>query len=131
MGYSSLSGIEDMYFGAPAIVRQYAKELRKRETLAEKTLWLHLRNRKLSGFKFRRQHPISLYIVDFFCVEKKLSIEVDGSVHDSEEAYNNDSVRTEALDELGVHEIRFSNYEVQTKITEVLNKIELALDSIP
>jgi very-short-patch-repair endonuclease len=58
-----------------------ARRLRKTETAAEKRLWAHLRNRRLAGLKFRRQHPLGRRVVDFFCVEAKLAVELDGSGH--------------------------------------------------
>ena len=61
---------------------QYGRELRQESTEVEKLLWTELRNRKLNGLKFRRQHPLDKFIVDFYCNEKKLVVELDGGVHD-------------------------------------------------
>jgi very-short-patch-repair endonuclease len=71
----------DFYFGASATTKALAAELRKNMTDAEKVLWQQLRNRKLGDLKFRRQHPVGIFILDFYCHEKKLAIEVDGGIH--------------------------------------------------
>jgi len=70
---------------ASAKIFQHAKALRRSSTEAEERLWVELRNKKLKGLKFRRQHPIDKWIVDFYCHEKKLVIELDGSVHNEKE----------------------------------------------
>ena len=75
----------DFYFGASATTKALAAEMRKNMTYAEKVLWQQLRNRKLDDLKFRRQHPVAIFILDFYCHEKKLAIEVDGGIHNNEE----------------------------------------------
>ena len=62
-------------------IKKFARSLRKNSTNAENLIWFHLRNRRLNGFKFKRQHVIGRYIVDFVCIEKKLIIELDGGQH--------------------------------------------------
>jgi very-short-patch-repair endonuclease len=79
-----------------------AKELRKSMTEAEEILWKHLRNNKLNGLKFRRQHPLDIYIADFYCHQKKLIIEIDGGVHDTPEQEEYDNGRTFELEEKGL-----------------------------
>jgi len=101
-----------------------AKDLRKNETEAEKLLWDKLKNNQLGGFKFRRQHPISLYIADFYCHKLKLIIEIDGGYHFTKEQISKDEERTEILDFNGVNVIRFSNDEVLSNIDNVLNEIK-------
>ena len=71
----------DMYYGASLEVMEKAKILGKSETDAEKILWERLRNKQLLGLKFRRQHPINIFIVDFYCHKIKLVVEVDGKIH--------------------------------------------------
>ena len=90
-----------------------ARVLRKNSTPAERTVWRWLRNHTFFGFKFRRQHPIANYIVDFYCVELKLAIEVDGGVHDvpSRQAYDID--RSCELSKLGITVIRVRNEHVR------------------
>src|SRR6187551_1044357 len=93
------------------------RRLRRRSTDAEMVLWLSLRDRRLSGFKFVRQEAIDCYIVDFVCREKKLIIEVDGGQH-SESA--SDRVRDEALQALGYQVLRFWNSDVLKNKSGVL-----------
>ena len=102
----------------------YARHLRKNPTKAEKFLWRVLRNRRFHGYKFRRQHPVSnIYILDFYCEEKKLAIELDGQHHLEELQIKYDDDRSHALGLLGIKVIRFSNDEVLNKTRMVLRKI--------
>ncbi|WP_461634355.1 endonuclease domain-containing protein [Labilibaculum euxinus] len=94
-------------------------------TKSEKLLWTEIRNRKLNGLKFRRQHPINIFIADFYCHEIKLVIELDGNIHDSEENKEYDEGRTAELEYLGVKVIRFTNEEVINSMTNVLAKIKV------
>ncbi len=103
-------------------IRQFARELRQPQTPAEATLWRHLRNRNLK-YKFRRQHPIDFFIIDFYCAEAKLLIETDGDSHLAKEQMEYDQARTEYLEELGYKVIRFTNDDVRYTINEVLNEI--------
>lgn len=96
-----------------------AKLLRTTGTDAEHKLWYHLRARRLSGFKFRCQHPIPPYVVDFYCDELKLVIELDGSQHDEEI----DSTRTHALERQGLLVLRFWDNQVLEEIEAVLEAI--------
>ena len=96
-------------------------------TPAEKLLWNRLRNRQLSGFKFRRQHPTDSYILDFYCPEKHLAIEIDGDSH--EERLRYDQIRTEFLKKYGYKVIRFSNHQVHFEINSVLDEILQACNS--
>jgi len=72
---------DKLFFDSSKHIVENAKALRQRQTETEEILWTFLRNRKLAGFKFRRQHYIKNYIVDFYCAEKLLSIEIDGEIH--------------------------------------------------
>ena len=87
------------------------------------------RNRALAGFKFRRQHPFCPYIVDFYCADARLAVEVDGDTHDSVEEVRRDAVRTEELRRRGVRVLRFSNLDVVRDIDLVLAAILDALES--
>jgi very-short-patch-repair endonuclease len=89
---------EGMWKGAPTSSFGKAKDLRKTETEAEKLLWKNLKNNQLGGFKFRRQHPISLYIADFYCHKLKLIIEIDGGYHFTKEQIPKDEERTKILE---------------------------------
>jgi very-short-patch-repair endonuclease len=102
-----------------------ARRLRGDSTDAERALWRRLRDRRLEGRKFRRQVPMGRYIVDFFCLEAKLIVEVDGGQHDWERA--KDEVRTQYLESLGFRVIRFWNNDVLGNITGVLEQILIAL----
>lgn len=108
----------------PPELLHFARELRKNQTPAEELLWQLLRNRKLNNWKFRRQHPIQDgFILDFFCAETKLAIEIDGGYHKAATQREYDEVRTKELEKYGVRIIRFDNEEVLKNTQEVLEKI--------
>jgi very-short-patch-repair endonuclease len=109
---------------APRPIRQRARELRQEMTPAEELLWERLRNRKLAGFKFRRQHPINRFVVDFYCAACKLIVEVDGGIHDQQS--ERDIVRAEELEQHGYHLIRFRNEQVLHNLQNVLAAIQTA-----
>ena len=108
-------------------LKPFARENRKNQTAAENLLWENIRNRNINDCKFRRQHTIGGFIVDFVCLEKKLVIEIDGGYHLDEEQKKYDESRTEYLNEQGFNEIRFSNDEVLHDMHEVLGKIKKEL----
>lgn len=120
-----------MFYGAPPEIFQRAKLLRNRLTPAERVLWEHVRKNQLKGYKFRRQHPIRYWIVDFYCHTGKLVIEVDNSVHATIEQRQYDAARTEQLELLGLRVLRFDNAEVYCCIEEVLNTIQIWLPYPP
>ncbi len=101
--------------------RDEARRLRREQTDAEYTLWTQLRARKFLGLKFRRQHPIGSYIVDFCCIDKQLIIELDGSQHLDSAEY--DERRTNFLAGQGFRVIRFWNHEVLLALEDVLQKV--------
>lgn len=103
---------------------EYGRMLRQETTKAEEVLWEQIRNKKLKGLKFRRQHPLKNYVADFYCHEKKLVIEVDGAVHATEDNVEYDKGRTYELQEVGVTVIRFWNDEVLNDMEKVLAKIK-------
>jgi len=104
------------------------RTLRKEMTNAEHNLWQVLRDRQMSGLKFRRQHPFGQYMPDFVCLEKKLVIEVDGGQHQQQLAY--DARRTEALSAAGFQVLRFWNNEVLQEIEAVREKIWMVAEEI-
>jgi very-short-patch-repair endonuclease len=110
-------------------LRQKARILRKNMTDAERAIWQSVRNRQLSGFKFRRQRPIGPYIVDFVCAEKKIIIEIDGGQH----ALNteHDDKRSEFLRNEGYRVLRFWNSDVLKEKNAVLEEILLNLKGSP
>jgi very-short-patch-repair endonuclease len=105
-----------------ASVRNRAKELRQRATPAEKILLEQLRGRRLLGLKFRLQHPIDTYIVDFYCPAHCSVVEFEGEIHQYQGEI--DQTRTDQLDEKGYKVIRFWNYEVENQLDIVLKTIE-------
>jgi very-short-patch-repair endonuclease len=115
------------YFGASIEILSRAGELRKSMTRSEKILWQKLRNKKLNGYHFRRQHPIDTFIVDFFCYEAMLVIEVDGNVHQEPTQAEYDFERTRILNCHKIQVLRFSNYQVEKEIDTVLNIIDAEL----
>lgn len=104
-------------------LKERCREMRKNPTEAERVLWERLRDRRLNGHKFRRQHPIGGYVVDFYCIEAYLGIEVDGGVHLNKEQAENDRQRSEDLARMGISILRFWNSEVLADIEGVLNRI--------
>jgi very-short-patch-repair endonuclease len=104
-----------------------SRELRNEPTEAEKKLWAHLRRVQL-GAKFRRQHPLGPFILDFYCHGAKLAVEVDGGGHSEKEQAEYDAERTDALSAEGIRVLRFWNSEVMENIEGVLEKIREALE---
>ena len=107
----------------------FARRLRRHQTDVERKLWYELRNRRLSKFKFRRQQPIGPYIVDFFCSEKGLVVELDGSQHAETENREKDDVRTAFLKSRGYKVLRFWNHELNQNLDGVVETIFGALVS--
>ena len=106
-------------------MKQKCRYLRKNQTDVEKLVWEQLRNRRLEGLKFRRQHPIEHYIVDFVCLERKLIIELDGGQHGEKVKY--DERRTSCLQSRGYRVIRFWNHDVVNHLEVVLREIYKAV----
>ncbi|MEI6456391.1 MAG: endonuclease domain-containing protein [bacterium] len=104
--------------------------LRKKMTEAEKMIWGEIKNRKFMKLKFRRQHPIHLYIADFYCHEKRLIIEIDGGIHNSVEIKENDQNRSAELDRSGVSVVRFSNEKIMNNLSEVLLELKVYIEKI-
>ena len=117
----------DQFEPVPADLLAFARELRQRHTDAEKLLWALLRNRGLGGFKFRRQHPVDPYVLDFYCPEKRLGIELDGAQHDLPQAKRRDERRSASLLKQGIRVVRFPNQEVLADTQSVLKTIWRAL----
>ena len=102
------------------------KDLRNNSTPEEDVLWFYLKHSK-TGFKFRRQHSIGGYIVDFYCPLKRLVVEIDGPQHFGKENIEYDKIRTEFFDGLDIQVIRFNNIDINKDINIVLGKISLEL----
>ena len=117
-------------------IKKHARELRQNVTDSEKELWEQLRNRRLSGYKFLRQHPIiykadykglNYFIADFYCDAKKTVIELDGSIHAEKEEY--DQFRDEEMKLLGLHVLRLKNEEL-SEMNTVIEKIRSYLNTL-
>lgn len=119
----------NMHYGAAKKTFQLAAYLRNQMTPSENLLWHHLRNSS-TGYKFRPQHPIWRFVVDFYCHEVKLVVEVDGSIHDLENIRLNDEDREKILSDFGLKIIRFSNEQVCDHIGFVVDQIQLTIADI-
>jgi valyl-tRNA synthetase len=111
------------------LLKALAEEIKNNITEAEAALWEALRGKQLDEYKFRRQHPIDQFIVDFVCLKKQLIVEIDGGYHNDPEIQKADKIRTEILESLGYKVIRFSNEEVLHKREKVLESISQTLKS--
>ncbi|HEX6171850.1 MAG TPA: endonuclease domain-containing protein [Chitinophagaceae bacterium] len=118
-----------MFYKADPLIFSNAREFRNKLTPAEQTLWLRLKEH-FPEYKFRRQHPISIYIADFYCHKLKLVIEIDGSIHDSTEAKLNDEKRQKDLENLNLTVIRFTNEQVKTEIESVIEIITSIIEKL-
>jgi very-short-patch-repair endonuclease len=118
-----------MFYGTYARNFEYARQNRNKPTPAEDVLWSALKNKQLKGLKFRRQHPIGVFIVDFYCHTTQLAIELDGAYHLEANQQEYDQHRTMMLQEAGIDEIRFSNEVVLNDLESVLKKILEVIES--
>jgi len=108
--------------------KEYRKELRNSPTVAETVLWNHLKDRQLDGTKFRRQSSVGPYIVDFFCPERRVVVELDGARHFGPTAGDYDDRRTRYLEERGIKVIRFENRRLYRDLEGVLEEIKRTLN---
>ncbi|GGY76110.1 endonuclease domain-containing protein [Marinobacter zhanjiangensis] len=108
--------------------RKFAKNLRKNMTDAERLLWRHLRDKRIQGAKFRRQHPLGPYVVDFVELNHRLIVEADGGHHNES---SRDSVRDAWLIQQGFQVLRFWNHDIQGQTEVVLEEIYRALRASP
>ncbi|MBQ4449422.1 MAG: DUF559 domain-containing protein [Prevotella sp.] len=114
-----------MAYAAPdryELLKEYARKNRNNMTLGEKALWSSLRN-KFLGHRFYRQYIIADYIVDFLCHESGVIIEVDGGYHSEPRQAEDDELRTQRLEQLGFHVLRFSNEEILENLEDVEDRI--------
>ena len=117
------------WYTTPALwkkLKPLAREKRHKTTPAEDKLWQHLRNRQICEIKFRRQYGIDRFIVDFFAVKQRLAIEVDGPIHNH--IVEEDAIRQEFIESLGIRMLRFSNDEVLDDIESVIGQITATLE---
>ncbi|MDD4333421.1 MAG: endonuclease domain-containing protein [Patescibacteria group bacterium] len=109
---------------------QLAREFRKVPTKSEKIIWNVLRNRQFMNLKFRRQHLSSGYLLDFYCDELNLAIEIDGSVHDNEEQTKYDEERQKAIEEKKIKFIRIKTEDVENNLNNVLKDLTTQISSL-
>lgn len=112
---------KQMYFGAKPSIFDKATSLRNHPTKAEEILWERLKGRQICGVRFRRQHPLDIFITDFYCHAARLVVELDGEIHCKQKEY--DVARTGEINNFEVQVIRFKNEEVFTQIDSVVLKI--------
>ena len=105
----------------------FVRQLRRDQTDAEKLLWYSLRNRQLFGLKFRRQYPVGPYVLDFYCYQYKLCVELDGGQHYESPGIQHDEQRQAFLTLHGIHTLRFSNHDVLQNLEGVLLQIAEAV----
>lgn len=111
------------------LAKARCRELRKRPTKAEEIFWCKVRNRQFHGLKFYRQYPLffdllgkeTFYIADFYCHEKRLAVELDGGIHDRQK--EQDKLRDEVIENLGIEVVRMSNIEVLENIDNVMERL--------
>ena len=111
-----------MYFGAKPNIFEKAKALRKNMTKSENMLWEKVKNKQILNLRFRRQHPLDIFIADFYCHEARLVIELDGDIHKTQKEY--DEGRTAELERFDIQVIRFKNEEVENNMETVIKRIE-------
>jgi very-short-patch-repair endonuclease len=107
--------------GSTRTVEQAARTMRREPTAAEQALWGALQKKQVAGLKFRQQHPVGRFVLDFYCASCKLAVEVDGDVHD--EQTERDAERTKVLERYGYYVLRFRNEQVLNELPEVVQEI--------
>jgi len=112
---------KSMYYGATPSTFEKARQLRNKMTPEEELLWNKLKGKQICNVRFRRQHPVNIFIADFYCHTAKLVIELDGKIHLNNKEY--DEERTQIMEELGLEVIRFNNSEINTKIEKIIERI--------
>ena len=120
----------NMFYGASPPVFEKAKMLRLNMTRHEKLLWEELKSNKISGLRFKAQHPIDTFVVDYYCHKIKLVVEVDGESHDSRDQKEYDQMRTDVLKALGIAVLRFRNGQIENSLKEVIKVIKEKCNSL-
>ncbi len=113
-----------MFYNAKPHIFEIAKALRNNMTNSELALWEKLKGKQMLGLRFRPQHPIDIFIADFYCHPIKLVIEIDGGIHKTTEQKEYDIGRTAELNYWGIEVIRFTNEEIENKVNQVIKGIE-------
>jgi len=114
---------KNMYFGAKPVVMELAKSFRNAMTYHEELLWKKLKGKQICGVRFRRQHPISFFIADFYCHEALLVVEVDGEIHVNKT--DHDDGRSAEMEKYDIKVIRFANFEIENSLEQVIESIEM------
>jgi very-short-patch-repair endonuclease len=130
MVYLGKSKTKDMFVSAKPELFRFARTMRKEPTESERILWERLRKMRSEGFIFRRQHPIDIFITDFYCHKIRLVIEVDGEIHDQVKAQEYDDGRSGELERYGLKVIRFKNEEILDDINLVMSRIHSTINEI-
>lgn len=112
-------------YQTPDYIIKLAQQMRRNMTRCEKILWDRIKEKKLDGYKFRRQHPVHRYILDFYCHEKRFAIEVDGDIHKERKDY--DEYRDLFLQSAGIRTVRVTNKEILDDIDMAIEKIKKLL----
>ena len=110
-----------MYFKATPGILENARKLRKNMTDSEELLWNKLKGKQICGLRFRRQHPIDIFIADFYCHAARLVVEIDGEIHCMSDEY--DKGKTSEMEKFDIPVIRFTNEELVNNIEAVIGKI--------
>lgn len=120
----------NMFYGASRNTFEKAHALRSNMTSAELVLWKKLKDRRIFKVRFRRQHPVDIFVLDFYCHELKLAIEVDGEIHYKSETLEYDKGRTHDLEKLGIKLIRFTNEQIFNNLDEVQKVIHNSINDL-
>nr|WP_319267504.1 endonuclease domain-containing protein [uncultured Draconibacterium sp.] len=112
---------KQMYFGATAVTLKKARQLRSRMTPSEVIIWEKLKNKQICGVRFRRQHPIEIFIVDFYCHAAKLVVEIDGKIHLATKDYDNE--RTKEINKYNILILRYTNDEITNNLNKIIKEI--------
>ena len=110
--------------------KEKRRKLRRDQTFCEKVVWIYLRDRKTLGYKFRRQYSVDHYVIDFYCPELKLAVELDGSIHDEPDQKVYDAYRQKYLEKYGITFCRITNDELMGNANMAFNKIEAAIKNL-
>ncbi|PKP31948.1 MAG: hypothetical protein CVT99_06995 [Bacteroidetes bacterium HGW-Bacteroidetes-16] len=121
----SIGNNVSMFYDAKPHIFENAKILRKHMTSSEQKLWNHLRGKQILGLRFRPQHPMDIYIADFYCHPIKLVIEVDGAYHKSVDQKEHDFGREIELNDLGIKVIRYTNEMIENDLDSVITQIKV------
>jgi very-short-patch-repair endonuclease len=114
----------EFFYGATPEIFLRAAELRRNMTKAEDLLWGELKNKKMLGLTFRRQHPVNIFIADFYCHKARLVIEIDGSIHEVDGHKEKDQGREDEFEKFGITTIRFTNNEIYQTLDKVIKEID-------